>query len=69
MHQVALRYKMYENEVRFYQELAAELDIRTPKSYLQIMTLKQKTWCYLWSLWTGGILRIRFQGQVMRKYV
>ena len=31
MHQVALRYKMYENEVRFYQELAAELDIRTPE--------------------------------------
>ena len=31
MHQVALRYKMYENEVRFYQELAAELVIRTPK--------------------------------------
>ena len=31
MHQVALRYKMYENEVRFYQELAAKLDIRTPQ--------------------------------------
>ena len=31
MHQVALRYKMYENEVRFYQELAKTLDVRTPK--------------------------------------
>ena len=31
MHQVALRYKMYENEVRFYQELAKTIDVRTPE--------------------------------------
>ena len=31
MHQVALRYKMYENEVRFYKELASNLEVRTPE--------------------------------------
>ena len=31
MHAVALRYKMYEKEVRFYNELAAQTDVRTPK--------------------------------------
>ena len=33
MHAVALRYKMYEKEVRFYNELAAQMNIRTPKVY------------------------------------
>ena len=31
MHQVALRYKMYENEVKFYQELATKIEVRTPQ--------------------------------------
>lgn len=30
MHAVALRYKMYEKEVRFYNELAAQMQVRTP---------------------------------------
>ena len=33
MHAVALRYKMYEKEVRFYNELAAQMDVRTPEVY------------------------------------
>ena len=33
MHAVALRYKMYEKEVRFYNELAAFMDVRTPEVY------------------------------------
>ena len=33
MHAVALRYKMYEKEVRFYNELAAHMDVRTPEVY------------------------------------
>ncbi len=33
MHQVALRYKMYENEVRFYKELASKLEVRTPEVF------------------------------------
>ena len=33
MHAVALRYKMYEKEVRFYSELAAQMDVRTPEVY------------------------------------
>ena len=33
MHAVALRYKMYEKEVRFYKELAAQMAVRTPKVY------------------------------------
>lgn len=31
MHAVALRYKMYEKEVRFYNELAAQMNVRTPR--------------------------------------
>ena len=31
MHAVALRYRMYEKEVRFYNELAAQMQVRTPK--------------------------------------
>jgi aminoglycoside phosphotransferase (APT) family kinase protein len=31
MHAVALRYKMYEKEVRFYNELAAQTNVRTPR--------------------------------------
>ena len=33
MHAVALRYKMYEKEVRFYNELAAHMNVRTPEVY------------------------------------
>ena len=33
MHAVALRYKMYEKEVRFYNELAPQMDVRTPEVY------------------------------------
>ena len=33
MHQVALRYRMYENEVRFYKELASNLEVRTPQVF------------------------------------
>jgi aminoglycoside phosphotransferase (APT) family kinase protein len=33
MHQVALRYRMYENEMRFYKELAAKLEVRTPEVF------------------------------------
>ena len=33
MHQVALRYRMYENEVRFYKELASNLQVRTPQVF------------------------------------
>ena len=30
LHPVAMRYKMYEKEVRFYNELAAKMEVRTP---------------------------------------
>ena len=33
MHAVALRYKMYEKEVRFYTELAQQMSVRTPKVF------------------------------------
>jgi len=33
MHAVALRYKMYEKEVRFYNELAQQMSVRTPTVY------------------------------------
>ena len=45
LHPVAMRYKMYEKEVRFYNELAAKMDVAHPTFFMQIMMHPKKRWC------------------------